>query len=197
MKYNRFIIGFLALFMFLHTQFAKADETDVKNFMNNVAQQIIKTVTSTSTSNDEKANQLLDIIKTNFDTQWMAKFALGREYRNLSNDNQQKYESLYNIYLKNTYFPILMKYNHQSYTITKVVKTGTNLYSVSLVIAKSTQNDAIDLTYTVKNNDGKYQLLDMAVEGVSTVFTQKSEFSSILQDSGIDGLFNKLSKSTA
>ena len=191
-KIKNIIFAFLIL---IPVQFSNAGEAEVKTFVEDVASQIMKIVTDHHTSDDTKADHLLTVIKTNFDTHWMGKFVLGREYRQLPTERQKKYDDLYNSYLKNTYFPILMKYNNPSYKITKIIKTDSNLYSVYVTITTPSTNP-IDLSYTVKYKDSKYYLLDMSVEGVSTIFTQKSEFDSVIQQGGVDTLFQKLATTT-
>ena len=179
--------------MLIPTSYSSANETEVKNFVSGVADDIISIVKHRSAASNRKADKLLSLIKSNFDTEWMGRFVLGRDYRTLSSSEKNRYHKLYNHYLRNTYFPILMKYEDESYHITRIIKTGTNLFNVSVVISRPGKS-GIDLDYTVKQKGSRYKMLDMSIEGVSTVFTQKSEFGSVLSKNGIDGLFNRLSR---
>lgn len=184
-------ITFSIFLILLPTAVSSANEKDIQKFVEGVADQIIKVVKDPNLSTQKQADQLLGIITANFDTTWMAKFVLGRDYRDLAEDKKSEYTKLYNHYLRNTYFPILIKYNNESYSITKVIKTGTNQYSASVRIIKQGRAP-IDLDYIIRNDEGKYKLLDMSIEGVSTIFTQRSEFSSVLKQNGVDALFQKL-----
>lgn len=184
---------FSIFLIFLPATVSSADEKDVQKFVEKVADTIISVVKNHSTSEQKQADQLLEVINSNFDTVWMGKFVLGRDYRDLSDSQKNEYAKLYNHYLRNTYFPILIKYNNESYSVTKVIKTGTNQYSASVRIIKQGRSP-IDLDYTVRNDEGKYKLLDMSIEGVSTIFTQRSEFSSVLKQDGVDALFKKLAR---
>ncbi len=186
-------IAFFLCLVLIPSQFSSASEEDIKKFVSHVADDIIKIVKNDNTSKDYKANKLLRIIKSNFDTPWMSKFVLGRDYKTLSSNQKKKYKKLYENYLRNTYFPILMKYDNESYSITRVIKTGTNHYNVAVRIMKAGRSP-IDMDYTVKYQGGGYKLLDMSIEGVSTIFTQRSEFASVLKQSGTDALFDKLEK---
>jgi len=184
-------IAFSIFLILLPTTLSNANEKDVQKFVEKVADQIIKIVKNPNIPTQKQADQLLDIINTNFDTIWMSKFALGRDYRDLSEEQKKEYTKLYNYYLRNTYFPILIKYNNEHYSVTKVIKTGTNQYNASVRIGKQGRSP-IDMDYTVRNDEGKYKLLDMSIEGVSTIFTQRSEFSTVLKQHGVDALFKKL-----
>jgi len=169
-----------------------ADDAKITKFINDSASEIITIVNNTSLDTQKKSNKLGKVINDKFDTDWMAKFVLGRDYKSLSFLEKDKYVSLYRKYLQDTYFPILMRYNNQDYSITRITKTGANLYAIDVTIEKSEKTPKLSLTYTLRDDNGSYYLLDMAVEGVSTVFTQKSEFSSVLQNHEVDGLFSRL-----
>ncbi len=189
----KFIL-FVVVSILMPTYFSSADQGDVRKFVADVADDIIAIVRNKSASN-RKADKLLSVIKSNFDTEWMGKFVLGRDYRKLSSSEKRKYHKLYNHYLRNTYFPILLKYEDESYSINRITQTGTNLYSVAVVIVRPGRSP-IDLDYTVKQKGSRYKMLDMSIEGVSTVFTQKSEFGSVLSKNGVDGLFDRLSQAS-
>lgn len=183
------------MLVLIPTYFSSANQGDVKKFVEDVADDIIAIVRNESISNNRKADKLLSVIKSNFDTEWMGKFVLGRDYRTLSSSEKRKYHKLYNHYLRNTYFPILLKYENESYSINRITQTGTNLYSVAVVIVRPGRSP-IDLDYTVKQKGSGYKMLDMSIEGVSTVFTQKSEFGSVLSKNGVDALFDRLSRAS-
>jgi len=190
------ILKTILVFLFVIPSAVNADEAKIDKFINDSAHEIISIVTNTSLTDEKKSKKLGNVINERFDTIWMSKFVLGREYRSLSQIQQSQYLSLYQKYLQNTYFPILMRYNNQDYTITRITKTGKNLYAIDVTIERSASTPKLNLTYTLRDDDSKYVLLDMAVEGVSTVFTQKSEFSSVLQNYGVDGLFKRLKETT-
>ena len=84
---------------------ASSAEQEVQKFVEKVADQIILVVKNRSTSDSNKADKLMNIIQVNFDTNWMGRFALGREYRQLSSEQKKQYSKLYKQYLRNTYFP--------------------------------------------------------------------------------------------
>jgi phospholipid transport system substrate-binding protein len=177
----------------LMTISSSANETEVKKFVAGFADDIISIVKHRSATNNSKADKLFRIVTSTFDTEWMGRFALGRDYRKFSSSEKSKYHKLYNLYLRNTYFPILMKYEDESYSVNRVTQTGTNLYNISVVIVRPGRSP-IDLDYTVKQKGNRYKMLDMSIEGVSTVFTQKSEFGSVLSRNGVEGLFESLSR---
>jgi phospholipid transport system substrate-binding protein len=50
----------------------------------------------------------------------------------------------------------------------------------------------IDVDWRVRETAGSDKIIDVAVEGVSMSVTQRSDFDSIVQQSGIDGLLQNM-----
>ena len=50
----------------------------------------------------------------------------------------------------------------------------------------------ITAEWRVRVIDGKYRIIDIAIEGISMAVTKRSEFSAVIQSSGIDGLIAAL-----
>ena len=55
---------------------------------------------------------------------------------------------------------------------------------------------ALKVDWRVRIKDGKYKIVDIMVEGISMIMTQKSEFSSFIKRNGgkIDALLDELRK---
>ncbi len=68
-----------------------------------------------------------------------------------------------------------------------------------MVVTKVRSQDTAPtrVAYRVRNLDGNYKIIDVLVEGVSLVTTQRSEFSSVVTRDGIDGLLAVLRERTA
>jgi phospholipid transport system substrate-binding protein len=185
-------IPILIIFIFLSNT-SIASTQDVENFVDKVADRIIKIVTNKNSSEKTKSSQILKMINDEFDVKWMSRFTLGRSYRKLSDSQQESYIDLYTQYLCNNYSPILMKYSDESYKISKVMKTGSKDYDVDVSILRKGGAPAIALRYHVKEvSPDSYKAVDMVVEGISTILSQRSEFSYIVQEKGIDGLLEDL-----
>ena len=190
------LIPIFTIFIFLNNA-SIADVQAVEYFIDEVAARIIKTVTNKNISSTTKSSQLCNLIDNEFDIKWMSRFALGKNYRKLSDYQRSSYTKLYANYLCNNYSPILMKYSDESYKINKVIKTGKKDYDANVVIFRKGGAPPIKLTYHVKevgteNDSSAYKSVDMIVEGVSTILSQRSEFSSKVQRDGIDGLLEEL-----
>jgi phospholipid transport system substrate-binding protein len=187
-----YTIRLFALLAFIFTtNISLASDKDVENFINSVAQKIISTATSKSSSELQKKSEIKVIIAQNFDTQWMAQFVLGRNYKALSETQQQEYTKYYLNYLLGNYFPILMKYDNNKFIINQIIKSSATGYNVDTTIQRIGKS-SVSIRYQLKDENGSLKAIDMIVEGISTIISQRSEFDSIIQDSGLDGFMQKM-----
>ena len=172
-----------------------AEAENVKKFTDKVAQELIVNMRDPNVSETEKRAKVKAIINENFDVMWMSKFALGINYRKLSSAQKAKYESLYSNYLLNNYFPILMRYDSDdSYEILKIQQVDPKDYDVKLKLITKKAENPIMLKYRIRYTGQNYKCLDMVVEGISTLISQRAEFTSVIQKSGISSFLNTLEK---
>ena len=168
-------------------------EENVKTFIDKVAHQLINTIKNPNTFLKNKRNKVKDIINNNFDVTWMSKFVMGINYRKLSNNQKKRYQSLYLNYLLSNYFPILEKYDSDdSYEILKIQQVDTKDYDAKIRLVTKKNKNPIMLKYRIRCTYMNYKCLDMIVEGVSTLISQRAEFTSVIQHSGIKFFLNKL-----
>ena len=60
-----------------------------------------------------------------------------------------------------------------------------------------TSGQAILVDYRLRGDSGAFKIVDITVEGVSLLTTQRSEFNGIVERKGIDGLIEALKKQVA
>jgi phospholipid transport system substrate-binding protein len=188
-KQNNFRMLFFisAILILLIPMISFAEEKGVRVFIDQVAQSLIDTMKEPGRSTEYKRGQIKTIIDKNFDVTWMSQFAMGVYYDKLSDDQKSKYASLYLNYLLNNYFPILMKYDSDdSYVILRIQKVDQKDHDIKIKLVTKKSENPIMLNYRVRSSDTDYKCLDMIVEGVSTLVSQRAEFISIIQSSGVN-----------
>ncbi len=186
----------LVVTLLINTNAAFADQTqDVKNYINTLANQVIAIVKNKSNGQQAKTDQLFSLLKTNFNLDWMAKFVIAQNYRQLNPNQQVDYQNTYAKYFLYSYLPNLMKYTDESFKINKVLEQTPGNFTVETQILRTNGQPPISINYQVKPkalSAGGYQVIDVVVEGVSAIMSQRSEFSSIVQQTGPEGFITKL-----
>jgi phospholipid transport system substrate-binding protein len=128
-----------------------------------------------------------------FDIPSMARLAVGPSWATLSPTQQQQVTDAFGHYISATYADRFDSYSGQQLQITGEQPYGTEVM-VQTKIVKS-NGDAVSLNYRMRENAGSWQIADVYLDGtISQLATQRSEFHSILQREGVDGLIMALSR---
>ena len=89
----------------------------------------------------------------------------------------------------------MTKYSGQTYTLKGARSDGDTSYVTMVINDPAGQN--INLDYRLRDTGGAYKITDITVEGVSLLNTQRSEFKSVVNSKGIDGLIEALKAQVA
>jgi phospholipid transport system substrate-binding protein len=181
----------IVIALIFHFNISYADEASVRSFINDVANQVIKIASNESASKRQKASGIMNILEANFDVPWMSKFVLGAAYRDLTSDQQQVYTDQYQKYLLYSYLPNLLKYSNETFKIIDIKQTGQYDYTANTQVIRTDGKPPIQISYHIKiskNNPNLYKAIDIVVEGVSALLSERSEFQEIVQQSGVSQL---------
>jgi len=128
------------------------------------------------------------------DTDWVGRFVLGQYWRKLNPAQQQSYLTSYRSFLAATYTANFEDYaGDTSFKVTGVKPLQrAGQYLVAVDVLRPGQTIKID--YRLHETSGQFHIVDIVVEGVSLLATQRSEFSSVVQRQGIDTLISSLQK---
>jgi phospholipid transport system substrate-binding protein len=190
----------LVIIFIANSHLAAADPLqNVQTYINDLANQVIDVVKNKSTSKQFKTDKIFGLLQANFNLNWMSKFVIAQNYRQLSADQKTTYQTTYGLYFLYSYLPNLMKYTDESFKIIKVLESSPGNYTVQTQILRTNGQPPISIDYQVKpkqNNPEQYQIVDVVVEGVSAIMSQRSEFSSIIQQSGMNGFLSQIQAKT-
>jgi phospholipid transport system substrate-binding protein len=167
-----------------------------KQFVNGVATQVLAIVKDGSGKSAQQ-EKLLGVVDANIDIDYVAKFVLGKYWRQATTEQQQAYLEAYRPFLKKNYVSKLTRYSGQTFTVGQGRVDSDGSYVVTMKINDPAGQDVSMLYRVVDGAKGTYRISDIVVEGVSLLATQRSEFDSIAQSKGVDGLIDALKKKVA
>lgn len=173
-----------------------ADAGGAKLFVDAVATEVLAIVKNGDASKAEKEQKIEAIFKDKVDLNFVAKFVLGKHWRTASAAQQQSYLMAYKPFIMKNYANKLTKYSGQTYTLKTPRDEGDAAVVTMDIIDPNGQNVSVDYRLRGAEKSG-YKIIDITVEGVSLLATQRSEFDSIVQNKGIDGLIDALKKQVA
>jgi phospholipid transport system substrate-binding protein len=124
-----------------------------------------------------------ELFHTDFDCPGIARFVLGRYWRNASEEEQQEFVKLFENYVVFVYTARLGNFGGEAFKIRGSRSDGDGvLVSTDIISPGGTSPLRID--WRLVSGEGSYKISDVIVEGVSMMVTQRSEFASVVQRNG-------------
>ena len=160
-------------------------------FIQGLADEAIAILRDREGSFDEREKRFREVLKDDFAMKKIGRFAAGKFWRQMSADQQQQYQQLFEEWVLKTYSIRFGGYSGETVNVLKTIKAGQTDVFVRTKI-KSSSGRALKVDWRVRNIKDNYKIIDVVVEGVSMLVTQKAEFGAVLRQRGIDGLIGIL-----
>lgn len=184
-----------AIFMLSSTVSLAADsafnDQDVRKFVGNIGGEIVSIANEKNLSEAKKRDKIIAVIDNVIDSDWIARFVLGKNYKTATDDQKNEFSKLYRSFMINTYGPKFKNYNGRKFTVTNVTEQNS-FYVAKAEFLPRNSDIAIFVDFRVKDRNGKLVILDFITEGVSLIETQRSEFNSAISEEGIDKFLQSL-----
>ncbi len=138
------------------------------------------------------------LFHADFDCPGIARFVLGRYWRDASEEEKQEFVRLFQEYVVFVYTARLSNFGGQAFKVRGSRSDGDGvIVSTDVISPGSTSPLRID--WRLVSDNGTYKINDVIVEGVSMMVTQRSEFASIVQRNGgqVRGLLAMMREKTA
>ncbi|MEQ8664145.1 MAG: ABC transporter substrate-binding protein [Rhodospirillales bacterium] len=136
---------------------------------------------------DRKARKqrMREMMNRYFNIEGIARWVLGRHWRNATDAERSEYLVLYEDLMIETYVDRFASYQGESLTIGKVdIRDGKDAI-VSTVFNRPNEDSPIAVDWRVREYEGTFKVIDIMIEGVSMGQTQRSEFASAIKS--VDG----------
>lgn len=174
-----------------------ASADDARQHVDSVGKKVLEVVNG-SAAEAQKQQQLRQLFTDNVDIDWMGRFVLGAAWSKATEDQRTRYLQAYREYLLARYTTNFADYAGSNYTITGAKNESEGQFTVSMQVKSpnASQQDTL-AGYRVRAADGGgLKIVDIIIEGVSLITTQRSEFASVVQKDGMDKLITQLQGKT-
>ncbi len=182
------LVAVLALWM--GTAQAGSEE-DAGHFVETLGAKVFGLMENNSHSKAFRENGFRDLLVENFDIGKVSHAALG-PYRRAATELQlERYRTIYLDYVLALYGGLFANYVGESLVVagSRVVSGGDVMVDGRI---DRPEREAIRITFRVRPADDSYKVLDIMVEGISMLVTQRSEFASVIRSEGMDGFLERL-----
>lgn len=175
-------------------QSAAPSEAAAKALIDGMAGDAISVLSAPGRSDAQIADKFHQILKQNFDIPGISRFVLGRFWRSATPEQLAEYETLFEDYVVGIYANRFKQYSGETVSVIGSRVDGDNII-VSSTINLTGGAKPVLVEWKVSNDDaGKPRVEDVIIEQVSMSITQRSEFSTIIQNGNgkVDVLLSQL-----
>ena len=185
-----FVIGLSVNLMVASVSFAGTDATSqLKSTIDKVIK-IAKDEGLKSNKGDRRM-AMQKAIDERFSYSQMVRRSLGKTWDSLSDQEKQNFVKLFKGLLENSYASKLESYSDEKINYTgEVIKGEYALVKTDVVRSNST----IGVDYKLILVNGKWEVYDFVIEGVSMIRNYKSQFTKIIRRDSYEALVEKLTK---
>lgn len=166
---------------------ANASQTNelamAKTFIQSMGDDVISYISDSNKTSEEKRQKLQEVLNKNFDLNTISRFAIGHYWNDLNDLQKAQYKKLYEEKIVSVYADKFSNYSGQTFATSDARKTGSSDYTIDSKIT-TTEGTEIPVSWQLRNKGGDFKIIDVAIEGVSMIVTQKSDFSSAIQRNG-------------
>ena len=187
MKKKIFIVIFL---IFNLTQNCFAYSSDPKKFISEIVDETKKILVAAN-SKEFKEKKLEEIAKKTADIKGMGMYTLGKYRKNLTDEQLNEYENLFEKYFLKSFSSRLSDYSDPKIEVVSAEVLSPKYTIVRSVLVATEQKPELKIDWRVYTKNPENPLIrDLIVEGLSLARTQKEEFASIIENDNQN--FNKL-----
>jgi phospholipid transport system substrate-binding protein len=170
---------------------AQSPAERAEHFVKQAGDRLVGVVNSTAPQK-QKRQELTQIIDQIVDVDEVARFALGRFWRQASPEQQKRYLELFHQVLVSNISAKLGEYRGVYFTVGRVEPFGEN-ESVSTIVYRP-NNPPTNVNWIISNPSTQPKIIDVVAEGTSLRMTQRSDYSSYLvhNNGSIDALISAM-----
>lgn len=187
----------LVVLLCVLTGVAQAEVVAPDVLIRNTAQEVITIVKQDAdikAGNQKKIFALVDAkIVPHFDFVRMTQLAVGKYWRQATDEQKQALVTEFRNLLVRTYTKAFTAYRDQTIEVLPLKMAATDdetTVKMRIVKAGSPQATAVD--YQMKKRSDGWKVFDVTIEGVSMVTSYRGTFATQISQSGIDGLIKTL-----
>lgn len=171
--------------------YAEPSAEDAAAFIRGLADRALEIVQRPEIDTSEARRQLRVVLQDATDLDVVGKLVLGRHWRTANDAQRREYQELFRQFVMQNTADQFESYSGESYALTEANVVSERDAQVTTVLNRPNA-PPLSIVWRVRQQNGGYAIIDVIVEGVSLVITQRDEFNAVVSRAGIDGLLDEL-----
>jgi len=145
-----------------------------------------------------RKDKLTPAMEDAFDLALMTRLVVGLQWQSISPPDQQQLVAAFSDFSIASYASQFDDYSGESFEVQPKADAAPGNDVIVRTKLKPTDDKPVPLDYLMRNEQGKWRIIDVYLNGtVSQLAARRSEFSSVLRQSGVSGLVSLLKQRAA
>jgi phospholipid transport system substrate-binding protein len=158
----------------------------------------IRVLADSSATEQQREADFHRLLLTAFDLDTISRLVLGRFWREASDAQKTEFRNLFESYVAKTYAQRLGHYDGETFKV-GAAHAGDDGDAVVQSEIDRPNGPPIRVDWRTHKEDAGYRVVDVVIDGVSMMQTQREEFATVIQNNGgnVDALLSRLRQQTA
>lgn len=153
--------------------------------VNNLVSEAISDLKQRSEPDAVRAAKFRGLLETGFDIPRISRFVLGRFWRTASEEQRQKFTTLFEDWIVRTYSTRFKAYSGQTIRVTGTRReSNVSTVVLSQLVNPNAPEPAKIEWHVRKEAHGSYKIVDVSVEGISMALTERDEIAAVADRNG-------------
>lgn len=162
----------------------QAQQIPAGKFIQDLGNKAIGVITDKNLEEGQRSKKYSELLHDAFDLETIGHFVIGRAWDSAPVEQRQEYMKLFEQLVIRIYGDRLSFYSGEGFHV-KAVRPETDKDTVvSSEITHPGGATPTTVDWRVRQNNGKFAIVDVVIEGVSQSVTQRQEYASIIQRDG-------------
>lgn len=175
---------------------AAAAPADPVTFVKVAAQDAIGILNNTQLAGEDRKSRFRAVILKHFDAPAVGQYVLGGYWAKASPDQQSRFQNVFKEALAQIYIERFFDYDGHSLQVIGSKTGDAGATVVQSTVATPTGGTTYNVDWVVLQAGGALSLIDVVIDGVSTMSTTKQDYASVLRSTNgnLDSLTNRLAE---
>ena len=193
MKIKYYIFALLLVPFFANSANSNTNLSKSRLFIESLGQEVLTKIASKNITEKQRERNFRELYTRAFDNNYISQFVLGRHWKKINKKTQEEFVKSFNEYLIMIYAPKFKGWSGRFKTIDSQVEN--NMYVVAMqLVTNSNSSTSLNLDWRMILKNKEFKILDVNIDGVSMLVTQRAEFSSVIKNHplGVKGLIKQM-----
>lgn len=193
-QWKKLFLGFAIFWLMSATISVKAEEQTARQVVEDFQNQLLAVMKQGKELGFKGRYDKLDgLIKKTHDLPKIARIVIGKQWEELTPEQQAKMESAFSQLSISAYAHNFKEFSGESFNFLSEEETGRGgvvIHTELLIPGEK----SVKFDYMMKKKDEGWQIINIIADGVSDLALKRSEYTSVLSRDGFDVLINKINE---